>query len=164
MSRPLQENHSHTSLDEKEEDSSSSITGDFEKDDHQFENGASQLPVNVASVLDSLPTDSDNESANNGDLEKQGVRDVDRNQEQNRGKDPNLVEWDGPSDPEYPMNWSRGRKWLITLAMGSMTWVITFASSVFSTATIATAREFHTSEEVMILGTSLFVLVRLKIT
>ena len=39
-----------------------------------------------------------------------------------------------------------------------MTLVVTFASSVFSTATGMTAREFGISQEVMILGTALFVL------
>lgn len=28
--------------------------------------------------------------------------------------DPNLVKWDGPDDPENPLNWSRGRKWVVT--------------------------------------------------
>ena len=152
------QNHTYTDFDEKEEDSSSSSIADFEKDDPRFENGASQLPLSAGPILDSVPTESDEESDTSGDLEKQAVHD-DRIQ-----KDSSLVEWNGPNDPENPMNWSRGRKWLITLAMGSMTWVITFASSVFSTATIVTAHEFHTSEEVMILGTSLFVLVRLRIT
>ncbi len=140
------QNRSYNNLDDNEGDSSSSTTGDFEKDDHR--NEASQ---------------SDEESDKSEDIEMQRVHDH-RNQEQAREKGPNLVEWNGPSDPENPMNWSRGRKWLITLAMGSMTWVITFASSVFSTTTFVTAREFHTSEEVMILGTSLFVLVRLRKT
>lgn len=39
-----------------------------------------------------------------------------------------------------------------------ITFCITFASSVFSTATFVAAREFHVSTEVMTLGTSLFVL------
>ena len=145
------QNHYHTNFDEKEGDSLRSTMEDFEKDDPRLSAGTGAGP------------NSDEESDNNGDLEKQAVRD-DRNQEQGREKDANLVEWNGPNDPENPMNWSRGRKWMITLAMGSMTWVITFASSVFSTATVVTAHEFHTSEEVMILGTSLFVLVRLRIT
>ncbi|KAJ5894712.1 hypothetical protein N7495_006403 [Penicillium taxi] len=72
-------------------------------------------------------------------------------------KDPNLVEWDGPDDPENPQNFSKSRKWLITVTMSSMTMWITFASSVFSTATEVTAEEFHVSSEVMILGTSLTV-------
>lgn len=39
-----------------------------------------------------------------------------------------------------------------------MTFCVTFASSVFSTAAVVTAEKFGVSEEVMILGTSLFVL------
>ncbi|CAI7568833.1 unnamed protein product [Penicillium bialowiezense] len=72
-------------------------------------------------------------------------------------KDPNLVEWDGPDDPENPQNFSYLRKWVITVTMSSMTMWITFASSVFSTATQVTAKEFNVSSEVMILGTSLCV-------
>ncbi|EHA20273.1 hypothetical protein ASPNIDRAFT_51421 [Aspergillus niger ATCC 1015] len=72
-------------------------------------------------------------------------------------KDPNLVEWDGPNDPENPQNMPRWRKWLITMSLSFMTTWITFASSVFSTATIVTAEEFGVSTEVMILATSLVV-------
>src|SRR5579871_1183376 len=159
---PHNQNHSHANLDDKEAGSPISAMGDFEKNDFGFENGTSQLPISTGSGTESILTDSYKESDKTEDLEKQAVHN-DRNQDESKEKDPNLVEWNEPSDPENPMNWSRGRKWLITLAMGSMTWIITFASSVFSTATIVTAREFHTSEEVMILGTSLFVLVRLGI-
>lgn len=48
---------------------------------------------------------------------------------------------------------------MVTIVLGLMTFCITFASSVFSTATVSTAIEFAVSTEVMILGTSLFVLV-----
>jgi DHA1 family multidrug resistance protein-like MFS transporter len=44
--------------------------------------------------------------------------------------------------------------------MGLMTFVCTFASSVFSTATVATSGLFGVSTEVMTLGVSLYVLVR----
>ena len=74
-------------------------------------------------------------------------------------KDPNLVEWDGPNDPENPMNFSRTKKWTMTLTTGLITFVVTFASSIFSTATVETARLFHVSTEVTTLGTSLFVAV-----
>ncbi|KAJ5611109.1 hypothetical protein N7510_007828 [Penicillium lagena] len=72
-------------------------------------------------------------------------------------KDPNLVEWDGPNDPENPQNFTPLRKWIITLTMSSMTMWITFASSVFSTATLVTSKEYGVSTEVMTLGTSLTV-------
>ncbi|KZF20167.1 MFS transporter [Xylona heveae TC161] len=72
--------------------------------------------------------------------------------------DPNLIDWSSPSDPDNPMNFSRLRKWIITVFMGIMAICATFASSVFSVATDATAKEFHVSPEVTTLGTSLFVL------
>ncbi|KAF2015544.1 MFS general substrate transporter [Aaosphaeria arxii CBS 175.79] len=87
------------------------------------------------------------------DIEKQESR-----QPQLEAGDPNLVDWDGPDDPENPMNFSRSKKWTITMLLGFVTFCITFASSVFSTATIQTAKKFNVSNEVMVLGTSLFVL------
>ena len=30
-------------------------------------------------------------------------------------RDPNLVSWDGPDDPENPKNWTTRRKWAATL-------------------------------------------------
>ena len=78
-------------------------------------------------------------------------------QEKPAEKDPNLVDWNGHDDPENPQNFSRRRKWIITVIMSLMTMWVTFASSVFSTATEVTAKEFNVSSEVMILGTSLTV-------
>ncbi|KIN05524.1 hypothetical protein OIDMADRAFT_38051 [Oidiodendron maius Zn] len=73
-------------------------------------------------------------------------------------KDPNLIEWDGPDDPDNPMNWGRTKKWIVTVMLGLMTFCVTFASSVFSNATVPTAKEYGVSTEVTTLGTSLFVL------
>lgn len=69
-----------------------------------------------------------------------------------------IVSWDGPDDPQNPMNFSRSRKWTITMVTAFLTLTVSFASSVFSTATIVTAKEFGVSLEVMILGVSLYVL------
>lgn len=94
------------------------------------------------------------------DLEKGGA-DAEipqQSEEQEKAKDPNLIEWDGPNDPENPMNWPMSKKWRVTVAMGLMTFCVTFASSVFSNATIPTAELFGVSTEVTTLGTSLFVL------
>ena len=73
-------------------------------------------------------------------------------------KDPNLVEFDGPDDPTNPQNWKTWKKWLYTSFYGLVTFAVTFASSIFSTAVMPTSAEYHVSEEVMLLGTSLFVL------
>jgi DHA1 family multidrug resistance protein-like MFS transporter len=73
-------------------------------------------------------------------------------------RDPNLIEWDGPDDPENPMNWPASKKWIVTIALGMMTFCVTFASSVFSNATVPVAELYGVSTEVTTLGTSLFVL------
>ena len=72
----------------------------------------------------------------------------------------NVVGWDGPNDPENPHNWSLSRKYAVTIIYSMQTFCFTFASSVFSTATEATAQEYGVSSEVMTLGTSLFIVVR----
>jgi MFS transporter, DHA1 family, multidrug resistance protein len=77
---------------------------------------------------------------------------------ESKHRDPNLIEWDGPDDPENPMNWPASKKWIVTLALGMMTFCVTFASSVFSNATVPVAELFGVSTEVTTLGTSLFVL------
>ena len=42
-----------------------------------------------------------------------------------------LVEFDGPDDPENPLNWPKRRKWAITISMGTMTFVVTISSSIY---------------------------------
>ena len=59
---------------------------------------------------------------------------------------------------ELPINMALWKKWNITLVTALMTAIITFCSSVFSSAAHATAVEFHVSEVVTLLGLSLFVL------
>jgi hypothetical protein len=69
--------------------------------------------------------------------------------------DPNLVVWRGPDDPENPQNFSVSFKWTITMLLSSLTVWITFASSVFSQATIVTAELYGVSNVVATLSTSL---------
>ncbi|EME85198.1 uncharacterized protein MYCFIDRAFT_46692 [Pseudocercospora fijiensis CIRAD86] len=99
-------------------------------------------------------------------LVEAGIPDIERQQqdqfrgknEDNKEQDPNIVDWDGPDDPQKPMNWSPFRKWAIAINMGLMTLVVTFSSSVLSSAIVPTSVEFGVSEEVMVLMVSLFVL------
>ena len=69
-----------------------------------------------------------------------------------------VVEYNGPDDPLNPQNLAVWKKWSFTFILGFITLSTTFASSVFSTATQATADEFGVSNEVMVLGTALFIL------
>ena len=73
----------------------------------------------------------------------------------------NVVGWDGPNDPQNPQNWNKSKKYAVTVIYATMTFCITFASSVFSTGTVATSKHFGVSNEVMTLGTSMFVFVSL---
>lgn len=36
-------------------------------------------------------------------------------------KDPNEVGWDGPDDPENPQNWSKKKKWYLTVLLSTAT-------------------------------------------
>ena len=124
------------------------------------------LPAMVSQTAskEALPDDSssnrdrDIEKGNSGAKDNNEVDqgDVDRRQTKEEN---NVIGWDGPDDPQNPQNWTKTKKYTATVLYASMTFCITFASSVFSTATLVTAKEFGVSTEVMVLGTSLFVLV-----
>ena len=53
-------------------------------------------------------------------------------------------------------NWSRGKKWAATIALGWVTFCVTFASSVLSPGTFQAAEEFGYEPEVMVLSTAIF--------
>ncbi|KAJ7739380.1 major facilitator superfamily domain-containing protein [Mycena metata] len=72
-------------------------------------------------------------------------------------KDPNVVDWDGPHDPEYPQNWPARKKWfnlsLATLAM----LVANLGSSTISPGSSEVLSEFRaTSTELKALIVSIF--------
>ena len=99
---------------------------------------------------------------NRDDVESQRSEEENRQQTnqppEKQEKDPNLVVWDGPDDPENPLNYPLWRKWVITMALAGTALWVTFASSIFASATVKAAMHFHVSLEVMTLGTSLMVL------
>lgn len=50
------------------------------------------------------------------DLEKGDVEGEKKKHEES-AKDLNLIVWDGPNDPENPMNWPTSKKWIVTIAL-----------------------------------------------
>src|SRR5262245_58056722 len=46
--------------------------------------------------------------------------------------DPNIVFWDGPDDPQNPMNWSAQRKWGTVVLVSAVTFLTPLASSMFA--------------------------------
>ncbi|KAL0959062.1 hypothetical protein HGRIS_014362 [Hohenbuehelia grisea] len=72
--------------------------------------------------------------------------------------DPNLVEWDGPHDPENPYNWSKTWKWALTGVCILSTLNVTFASSAPTAATQEVITAFGISAQVSYLMTTTFLL------
>lgn len=50
----------------------------------------------------------------------------DRISEEKEEQDPNIVDWDGPTDPENPMNWTDKKKWANIAVLSIMT-LVTYA-------------------------------------
>lgn len=62
-----------------------------------------------------------------------------------------------PNDPGDPKNWSKARKWLITMTLGMVCFSVAFASAVVTPGIAGVAEEFHVSQEVALLTVALFV-------
>ena len=72
-------------------------------------------------------------------------------------EDPFAIEF-LPNDPRDPMNFSQYKKWSITLLVAFVTLAVAFVSSAYSGGVGQIIEQFHCSEEVVVLGISLFVL------
>jgi hypothetical protein len=74
-------------------------------------------------------------------------------------KDPNMVDWDGPDDPQYPRNWSFGRKWAAIAVVSSFVLITPIASSMTAPALPQISRDLGiTNEVVSQMSLSIFVL------
>ena len=60
-------------------------------------------------------------------------------------KDPNLVDWDGPDDPEKPLNWTKRKKWTNMMLIAALTLLTPFGSSMFAPGVPQMMEEFHTT-------------------
>ena len=107
----------------------------------------------------------DNDEDLSSEVEKSGSaqHDVEKQAETNApaaatatAKDPNLVEFDGPDDPGNPKNWSARRRTFITIAMGLMTFVVTFSSSIFAVAIEPVSIEYGVEKVIATLGVAFF--------
>ncbi|KAL3707061.1 hypothetical protein TMatcc_008074 [Talaromyces marneffei ATCC 18224] len=61
--------------------------------------------------------------------------------------DLNLVDWDGPDDPENPFNWPASRKAMMTTSIALITFLTPLGSSMFAPGVPNVMREFHSSNE-----------------
>ncbi|KAF2117138.1 major facilitator superfamily domain-containing protein [Lophiotrema nucula] len=68
-----------------------------------------------------------------------------------------FVDWDGPNDPENPLNWTTLKKLALTGTVCLAVFILSFASSVFAPANEVTAQEYAVSRTVMSLSIALFI-------
>jgi multidrug resistance protein len=69
--------------------------------------------------------------------------------EQEEPRDPDIVDWSGPDDPENPQNWTPRKKWGIISALGAVTLITPLASSFFAPGVPQVLREFHETSNTM---------------
>lgn len=72
-------------------------------------------------------------------------------------EDPYRVEFI-PNDPRDPMGFAMWKKWAITLLVAFATLAVAFVSSAYTGGVDQIIQDLHTSDEVVVLGVSLFVL------
>lgn len=71
-----------------------------------------------------------------------------------------LHTWDGPEDPDHPTNWPLWKKLSTTVMLAAITFTVSLNSAMFEPATQQVLQEFPgISQEVTVLGTSLYLLV-----
>ncbi|KAK2782510.1 hypothetical protein FQN52_000838 [Onygenales sp. PD_12] len=61
--------------------------------------------------------------------------------------DPNIVNWDGPDDPQHPYNWTTTRKTAIVLSISLITFLTPLGSSMFAPGTAEVMTEFRSSNQ-----------------
>ncbi|KAF2854547.1 MFS general substrate transporter [Plenodomus tracheiphilus IPT5] len=63
--------------------------------------------------------------------------------------DPNIIDWDGPSDPANPQNWTQKKKWSIIGALSATTLITPLASSFFAPGVPQVLTAFHETSNLM---------------
>jgi hypothetical protein len=62
---------------------------------------------------------------------------------------PNTVDFDGPDDPENPMNWTAMKKWGMIVLVSAITFLTPLASSMFAPGVPEIMKEFHSTNEML---------------
>lgn len=57
-----------------------------------------------------------------------------------------IVGWDSQHDPDMPLNFSRSRKWFITLLLSAITFMTPFASSILAPSLAALEKDYGTQD------------------
>lgn len=63
--------------------------------------------------------------------------------------DPDIVDFDGPDDPENPMNWKASKKWGMVSLISAITFLTPLASSQFAPGVPEVMRDFNSTSEML---------------
>jgi hypothetical protein len=63
--------------------------------------------------------------------------------------DPNIVDFDGPNDPENPMNWKASKKWGMVMLISAITFLTPLASSMFAPGVPEVMKEFNSTNDML---------------
>lgn len=63
--------------------------------------------------------------------------------------DPNVVDFDGPNDPENPLNWKASKKWGMVSLISAITFLTPLASSIFAPGVPEVMREFNSTNDML---------------
>lgn len=74
-----------------------------------------------------------------------------------KGATAELVDWNGPDDPENPQNWSLPTRLFVTMLICILTFSIYIGSAIYTTGAEGVASQFDVSRTVAVIGLSLFV-------
>jgi|SRR5690242_836268 len=64
-------------------------------------------------------------------------------------QDPNIVDFDGPDDPQNPMNWRFTKKWGMVLLISAITFLTPLASSIFAPGVPEVMRDFGSTNDML---------------
>lgn len=65
------------------------------------------------------------------------------------GQDPNIVDFDGPDDPQNPMNWRFLKKWGMVFLISAITFLTPLASSMFAPGVPEVMRDFGSTNDML---------------
>lgn len=68
------------------------------------------------------------------------------------------LDWDSPEDPDNPRNWSTPYKWFTTMTVAWMCLVVTFGSSLYTTAIFQLMAKFEASQVLCLSGLTFYLL------
>lgn len=64
-------------------------------------------------------------------------------------QDPNIVDFDGPDDPQNPLNWGFTKKWGMVMLISAITFLTPLASSMFAPGVPEVMRDFGSTNDML---------------